>query len=370
MAGLFSVNAIVSGCAPVVKTGPARQETSWLAYLGTQRHDAAAQEMLNPDPRPLWHIGVGRGVRGSPALGESIIAVGSADRYLTLIDRSSGDVLWRTRLDGTVRSGPLLDADRLYIATEAQPEGRVYAVRLRDGKTLWKTRIGSVAAPLTFDGDALYAGTEEGVVFRLDPEHGNVTWHRALHGAVRAGPVATPQGLVVTTTTDTLFLLDRETGIVHGHLPLPGAVLATPATDGRRVYLATTNGTVIAVSLAPLSIQWDFPAGDAVYGAPALVADTLYVLSRDGQLWIIPTEAVHNAMNVSLDIVATAGPTPIESGGGILVGSVSGEILLIDRESGAIKWRTQIAGPIEEPPLVRDRQLVVVAGRGNIHTYR
>jgi outer membrane protein assembly factor BamB len=244
----------------------------------------------------------------------------------------------------------------------------VYAIRLRDGKTLWKKHLGSVAAPLTFDGDALYGGTEEGVVFRLDPEHGSVAWHHALPGAVRAGPVATPYGLVVTTTTDTLYLLDRETGAVHAHLPLPGAVLATPASDGRRVYLGTTNGTVLAVDLSPLSIHWDFPAGDAVYGAPALVADTLFVLARDGELWIIPTEAPQNGTHHTLDIVATAGPTPLVSG--VLVGSVSGGVLLVDRETGAIKWRTQVAGPIEEPPLVRDRQLVVIAGRGNIHTYR
>jgi len=54
----------------------------------------------------------------------------------------------------------------------------------------------------------------------------------------------------------------------------------------------------------------------------------------------------------------------------VLVGSVSGEVLLVDPRSGAIRWRAQVAGPIEEPPLVRDRQVVVIAGKGNIHTYR
>jgi hypothetical protein len=74
------------------------------------------------------------------------------------------------------------------------------------------------------------------------------------------------------------------------------------------------------------------------------------------------------ATSRALGIVATAGPTPIVSG--VLVGSVSGEILLVDRGGGSILWRAQVAGPIEEPPLVQGRQLVVVAGRGDIHTYR
>ena len=368
MASLFSVNAIVAGCAPAMKTGPARQESGWPAYLGNQRHDAGARETLNPDPRPLWHVGMGRGVRGSPALGETVIAVGTADRNLVLVDRSSGEVLWRSHLDGSVRSGPLLDEDRLYVATESQPKGRVYAVRLRDGRQLWRTPAGSVTAPLAFDAEAIYAATEEGLVLRLEPEHGKVQWRRSLSGAVRAGPLVTANGLVVATTSDTLYLLDRQTGAVRSQLTLPGAVLATPATDGHRVYLATTNGRIVAVDLAAWSVTWDRAAGDAVYGAPALVADTLFVLARDGRLWMIPVDTPDGATSQTLDIVATAGPTPLASG--VLVGSVSGEVLLVDPRSGAIRWRAQVAGPIEEPPLVRDRQVVVVAGRGNIHTYR
>jgi len=244
----------------------------------------------------------------------------------------------------------------------------VYAVRLRDGRQLWRARVGSVAAPLAFDGEGIYAATEEGLVLRLEPERGATLWRVALSGAVRAGPVVTPNGLVVVTTTDTLYLLDHQTGGVRSRLQLPGTVLATPATDGRRVYLTTTNGRVVAVDLSSWTVTWQRVAGDAVYGAPALMGDTLFVLSRDGRLWRIPVDAPDAATSHALDIVATAGPTPLAAG--VLVGSVTGEVLLVDPATGAIRWRAQVPGTIEEPPLVRDRQVVIVAGRGNIHTYR
>jgi outer membrane protein assembly factor BamB len=351
-----------------MKPGPARQELGWPAYLGSARHDAAARETLNPDPRPLWHAAVGRAVRGSPALGEAVLAVGTADRNLVLVDRASGEVLWRQRLDGTVRGGPLLDEDRLYIATEAQPDGRVYAIRLRDGKPIWRIRIGSVAAPLAFDGEALYAGTEEGTVARVDLDEGHVRWRRSLSGAIRAAPVATPHGVAVATGTDTLYLLDRETGAVRARLATGGTVLGTPATDGQRLYAGTADGRVLAIDLAALTVRWEHAAGDAVYGAPALVADTLYVVTREGRLWLIPVEAPRAARSHALGIVAIAGPTPVVPG--VLVGSVSGEVLLVDPAGGTILWRAQVAGPIEEPPLVQGRQLVVVAGHGDIHAYR
>jgi outer membrane protein assembly factor BamB len=370
VAALWAVNA--TACAPSVKLGPARQERSWTAYLGGPRHDAAAGETLNPDPRPLWRVVVGRAVRGSPALGEGVLAVGTADRTVVLVDRGSGEVLWRQRVDGTIRGGPLLDEDRLYVGTEAQPEGRVYAIRLRDGKPIWRTRVGSVAAPLAFDGDALYAGTEDGAVVRLDAEHGSITWRRRLPGAVRVAPVPTPQGLAVATTADTLYLLDVRTGAPSARFATPGTVLATPAlqtgagTD--RLYLGTAGGRILAVSVPAMTLLWERAAGDAVYGAPALAGDTLYILARNGTLWRIPVSDPAAAASQGLGIVATAGPTPL-AGGSVLVGSVSGEVLLVDR-AGTILWRAQVTGPIEEPPLVQGRQLVVVAGRGDIHAYR
>jgi outer membrane protein assembly factor BamB len=313
-------------------------------YLGTARHDVSAAETLNADPRPLWHTTVGHAVRGGAAFGETVMAVGTVDRQVVLLERATGQVLWKSRLKGTVRGGPLLDEDRVYVATEESPEGRVYALSLRDGRQLWSTRTGGVAAPLAVAGDTLY-------------------------GAPRASPVPTPAGIAVATTSDSLFLVAAGTGEIAQRLGLPGSALDAPALDSSltRLYLGTTGGHVLAVGLPDLTVAWDFTARDAVYGSPALARDTVFALARDGTLWLIPREGV-GARSVPLGIVCTAGPTPL--GHGVLAGSVSGEVVLVDPASGAILWRVQIDGPIETPPLVRDRQLVVIGGHGDIHVYR
>src|SRR2546425_13138749 len=121
-----------------MKTGPARQESGWPAYLGNQRHDAGARETLNPDPRPLWHLGMGHGVRGSPALGETVVAVGTADRNLVLVDRASGEVLWRADPRGGGPSGPPPAREPRYAAPRAHAPRPVYARRLREGPALWR----------------------------------------------------------------------------------------------------------------------------------------------------------------------------------------------------------------------------------------
>lgn len=355
---------------PGAKSAPERQEARWLVSLGTAQHDAAAAETLSADPRPLWRATVGRAVPGGPAIAEGVVAVGTVDRQVVLLDRATGQVLWRARLRGTIHGGPLLDGDRVYVATEASPEGRVYALQLKDGRTLWSTRVGSIQAPLALVGDTLYAGTEGGVALRLDAASGTVAWRRQLSGAIRADPIPTAAGVAVSTTADTLYLLDPATGDVRQRLALPGAVLAAPALgpSGIHLYVGTTRGHVLSVTLPELAVAWDLQVGDAVFGSPALARDTLYCLARNGTLWMIPRDHPGTARSIALGIVATAGPTPLARG--VLAGSVSGEVVLADPASGSVLWRIQLDGPIEQPPLVRDGELVVVGGRGDIHAYR
>jgi outer membrane protein assembly factor BamB len=340
----------------------------WSAYLGSPRHDASATETLNPDPRPEWSVDVGHAVRGAPAVGEGVLVVGVSDRVVALIDRTSGQEFWRQRVAGTVHGGPLLDDDRVYAATEASPESRVYALRLKDGKPLWSTPATGVQAPLGFDGSSVYAAAEDGTVLRLDAESGKSMWRRRLSGAVRAAPIATPEGIVVATTTDSVFLLETATGAIRARHATPGAIVGTPALSERRLFAATTSGRVMELELPALTPRWTRTTEEGVYGAMALVGDTLVAIARDGALWFIPVDAPDQSRVLRLDIVSVAGPTPIAPG--VLVASVSGEVLLVDRADGKILWRAQLDGPIEQPPLVRDRQLVVVAGRGDIHAYR
>lgn len=367
MAAFWAVNAIA--CAPAVpRPAPERQELAWPAYLGTPQHDASAAESLNADPRPVWSTDVGHAIRGAPALGEAVVAVGVSDRVVVLLDREDGAVFWRQRVGGTVHGGPLLDHERLFLATEATPESRVYALRLRDGRPLWSTAAPGVQAPLAFDGQALYAAAEDGQVLRLDAATGRVAWRRRVSGAVRAAPVPTPAGLLVVTTSDSAFLLDAAQGTIRRRGGTPGAVTAAPVLWQGRVFAASATGSVFELDLETLAVRWRHPAGDAVLGALALVADTLHALARDGGLWLIPIDAPAAARALRLDIVSVAGPSPVAAG--ILVASVSGEVLLVERSAGRILWRARLDGPIEQPPLVRDRQLFVVAGRGDIHVYR
>ena len=366
MAVLGTVNAIA--CAPVIRHGPDRQNVPWPVYLGSAAHDASSAEGMDSLPRVVWRRHAGRAVRGAPAVGQNVVAVGTTERMVLLLGADSGQVLWDRRLAGTIRGGPLLTEDRVYAASEESPTGRVYALALRTGKVLWSVKAGDVAAPLALGGGTLYAASETGEVLALNAESGTVRWRRRLAGSFRAAPVPTPSGVFVATTDDTLYLLDAASGDVRRKSPAPGPVLATPASSGDRVYLATATGTVAAVVPATLDTAWTLKVGGGVFGSPALVRDTLFVLTRSGRLVTIPVGAPAAARSVELGIIAVAGPTPLARD--VLAADVAGVIHCVDPVTGAERWRVRVTGPVEQPPLVRDGRLIVIADRGEVVAYR
>jgi outer membrane protein assembly factor BamB len=366
VAVLCTVNAIA--CAPVIRHGPVSQPVTWPVYLGSPAHDRSAATRIDSSPKPGWHSSPGREIRGAPAAGKGVLAVGTTDKLVVLLGTDSGQVLWDHRVSGTIRGGPLLTDSLVYVATEESPSGRVYALQMRSGKVAWDTKTGGVAAALSLTKDRLFAGTEAGIVMALDPDTGGVLWRRRLTGAVRAAPVPTSAGLLVSTTSDSLFLLDPATGDVRRRGPAPGPVLATPATDGAHVYLGTVTGILADIDPATLDTVWTRNVGAGVYGAPAIARDTLFALTRTGRLVSVPLATPAAAHQVELDLVAVAGPTPLANG--VVVADVGGVVRCVDAGTGAEHWRVTVAGRIDEPALAWEGLLIVIGSRGQVVSYK
>lgn len=366
MAALCTVNAIA--CVPVVRVGPDRDDTGWHSELGSPRHDASSAESLAADPQPLWRAAAGRAVRAGLAIGSRVVAVGTSDRSVVLLDRADGVRIWRRHVPGTVAAGLLIDGDAVFVATQAVPDGRVLALRLKTGVPLWSVHTGGVSAGLALTDSAIVAATDRGTVVALDRRTGAQRWERNLGRGIRAAPVIVPTGIAVATIGDTLYWLDSRTGTIRARLATPGTIVGSPATDGSRLFAGTTAGHLLAITLSDLTVLWDRSVGDAVYGAPALSGDTLYATTDRGTLWRIPLAAPESARSVALGIPFTAGPTPLANG--VLVAGVTGDIMLIDATTDSIRWRTRRRAPIEVSPIVKDRELFLVTGNGMVEAYR
>lgn len=358
--------SLVNACAHRGgRDGPVIQERAWPVYLGRASRTGSA-ETLATNPQAVWRTSVARGITGAPALAENVVAVSTADNRVALLDRPTGDLLWTRRLSAALGAGPLLSDDRLFVAEQVDG-GRVYALRLRDGTTIWSVRAGQFLAPLALGDSALYGASAGGGVLRIHARTGAVVWRARVSGAVRAAPVLLPGGLLVATQSDSLFLLDAATGAIRVRRPTRGTVLAAPAYADSLLVIGTSAGRLEALDPATLVTRWRLDLGDVIVGSVAVRDGRAYALTGRGLLVAVPPGNPAAARRFPLQLVARAGPAPAAQG--IFISSVTGEIVLVD-SAGNRAWSARIVPPVNEPVLVDERTLVAVSLRGDVVMFR
>lgn len=362
----MGVNACAS-FASGVRTGPASQERPWRTYLGSPRRAPAAADTGYAVPQAVWRTDVGRGIAGSPALTEDVIALAQVDRLVALLDRATGDVIWRIRLPTSPGAGPLVDGDRILVATQ-EANGRVYALRLANGGRIWSATAGDVAAPLVIDDSVVYAATTTGDVFALQIGDGRRLWRSKVSGAVRAAPVPTPHGVLVATTSDSIFRLDARDGRIQVRRHVTGSVLSAPASLDSLVVAGTTAGELVAWRTDSLTPVWRRELGAPVVGSVAIVSGVAYALDVRGTLWRIPLADPAAGAHVATGVVSRAGPLPTPSG--VFLAGVDGELVLVDPGTGAHRWSWPVQAPLDQPPLVDGHFFVASAARGVVMAFR
>jgi outer membrane protein assembly factor BamB len=320
----------VNACASVQRLAPATQDRAWRTYLGSDFRAPATRDSLNADPQPVWRSNVARGIIGAPALTEDLVVVSQVDRQVAVLDRATGDVVWRHRVANVLGSGPLVDGDRVLVATQEE-RGEVRVLQLATGTSLWSARVGDIAAPLALDDSTVYAASTEGTVVAFRLATGARLWRARLTGAVRAAPVPSPAGLVVATTSDSVFLLDRGTGAVRARRGVPGSIVAAPASLDTLLVAGTAGGELLALRPEGLALRWRVALGAGAVGSVAVQNGVAWALDEHGTLWRVPLADPAASTNVPTRVVSRAGPTPTASG--VLLSGADGALVLVDPDT-------------------------------------
>jgi len=358
--------AVINACASAPRSGPTFQQRPWPAYLGSARRAPAGDAEPGAELQPVWRMHLARGISGAPAVGEDVLVLSQTDRQVALLDRATGEVLWRRRVAYPLGAGPLLAYDRILVA-EQTPDGSLRALRLEDGKGLWSVRAGDVAAPLALADSVVYAGTTSGQVLQVTTSIGAKRWVTRVEGAVRTAPVPVPGGVVVATDADSLFLLDGGTGAVKLRRASRGTVLAAPALSDSTLVIGTASGWLVALDPKTLTERWSLDAGGPIVGAVVAWGGSFYAMTGPGTLVVVPREGPAAARRIDVGLVARAGPAP--TSGGVYVCGVNGEIALVDSLGNRL-WQTRLEGPISEPVLGEGSTLFAISQRGNVVAFR
>lgn len=235
--------------------------------------------------------------------GRAIVALGSYDHDLYVLDAASGELLWKKSTGGSVGAAPTIwqgDGEPLLFVTSS--DRLVYALDASTGRRLWVhsvaeyrptiggARLSSAVVGKVGDRDAVFVAHwvwdrsltenfQQGGVTALDARTGEMLWRRTLGDNELTAPVWVPIGdagrLFIGSASGVTLSLETLSGdIVWQQTELDAvrgapAVARTPA--GLRVVTASRSGIVRCLEASTGVEQWRYQAGDWITGAPVSV---------------------------------------------------------------------------------------------------
>ena len=115
----------------------------------------------------LWARPLGSYIYGAAAVYERKVFVGTYDGQFYALDAATGDTVWQVEAQGAVHAAPTVMDGLVYYAvcstcgSEAQRAvasglDATHALRVRDGKRVWRFPAGKYANPIVADDDRVY----------------------------------------------------------------------------------------------------------------------------------------------------------------------------------------------------------------------
>jgi outer membrane protein assembly factor BamB len=318
--------------------------------------------------KQLWRVDTKLDLTGGTGAGGDVVAVGSADGVVVLLSAENGAEKWRADVKGEILSAPAIAQNEIIVRTvdgklralaladgqekwtseqqiprltlrgTAAPvvaremaisgfdNGRVMAVSLNDGTTVWDSpvspahgrteleRLNDIDAAVKISGEDVFVAGFQGRAAMLSLDSGQIWWTRDV-SSYRAVEIDDDQ-MYVSTSTGELVALKKRNGVeVWRNDTLKHRGLSAPAVVGDYVVVADLEGYVHWFDRTTGSVAARAKTGGSrVTNAPLSVDGTLSVITDKGDISALRGVPIGERA-AKAEAPATAAPAPAAPGG-------------------------------------------------------
>ena len=334
----------------------------------------------------VWAQNVGKGtdelfIKLVPAILDDKIFIADTRGNIVALYSESGKDIWHKDSELSITGGPGADENLVMVGTS---EGEVLSLTAETGEELWRSTVSSeiLSSPKESDG-VVVVRTIDGKIFALDATTGERLWiyDRTVPALTLRG-TSTPviaNGLIIAGFDGgRVTALELKTGkliwetkvaVSRGRSELERMVDidAQPLIVGDAIYVSTFQANISAISLENGQILWQRD----ISSHSELGADSgnLYVTDEIGNVWALDRFSGASIWKQEkLTYRQITGPAVL--GDRIIVGDFEGYLHWLDKETGDLSARTQIADdPILAQPIVANDVLFAYASGGTLAAY-
>jgi outer membrane protein assembly factor BamB len=231
------------------------------------------------------------------------------------------------------------------------------ALYAASGAEKFRVRTGGpVFSACHVDGETVYFGSADHLVYAVDRATGKEKWKAETGGAVLAGPNVA-NGVVCVGTTDTkIYGLDAATGKTVWTVQGGNLFQSKTATDGERFFVGGWDNHFRCIDAASGKVLWDlelgrkqrypnFSAFAPAITAPAVGGGRVFVSTNDGILHALEIADGREAWRVDWKKMGYS--SPLYHDGRVYAALADeGKVFCVDAGSGEMKWTAETGAVI------------------------
>jgi len=257
------------------------------------------------DGKTRWQVKLSTGITGGVAVKDNLLALGTDQADLLLLNANNGNPIWRSRLGATLLAVPRITDKDVVVQTL---DGRVQVFDRSTGKRRWQfdtpvppLSLRGNAAPVV-SGEFVYAVSGQGDLYQLDLATGLPIWQTRVTNSRGRGEIERLMdidGDLVLDANGTIYtagyqsqLTATDTIQVRRRWQLNVSTTQAVAVDAAHVYAVDVNGSIAGINKLTGELVWvqDFKglrlSTPVIWRGLVTVVDskgTLHALSpRDG----------------------------------------------------------------------------------------
>lgn len=334
-----------------------------------------------------WSVNVGNG-QGSnyteitPSIDGGVIYAASENGNVVAIEISSGNTLWRTRVEGVITGGVGSGEGLVMVATES---AELVVLDQADGTVKWQHGVSSevLSAPQT-NGDVVVAQTVDDKLVALDADDGEQRWiyettQPALTLRGSSKPVITVDAVIAGFSNGTLVAVSAEDGVylweervavpegeydIDRVIDVDGDLLL----DGGRILAASYQGNLMAFEVTTGRIVWGMEASS--YHGMAQGFGNIYYCDDTSQVFAIRDNSEDIVWD-NADLLHRQVTAPTAVGNYIAVADYEGYVHLLSQIDGRIVGRIQAdSDGVRANLLANNGRLYVFGNSGRLTAYQ
>ncbi|OYQ31375.1 pyrrolo-quinoline quinone [Niveispirillum lacus] len=292
----------------------------------------------------------GEAFGGGVAVHENRIYATNGFGEAVALDYDSGNVIWRRRIAGPIRSAPTVLDNRVFVSTV---DNQMITLSAENGALQWyHTGFLEPAALLggsapAVEGDTAIVPYSSGELFALRVENGRQSWQDSL-AAVRRG--------------------ENLTGLAD--------IRGLPVIADGVAYAISHSGRMAAVDIRSGQRVWEQDVGGIT--TPAVIGDWVFVTTNDSQVvaltrrdgrvrWISQLQQWEDPEDKEDPVLWTG---PIVAGGRLLLTNNQGELLELSVTDGKVIKTTELPAATLQAPVVAGETLYLLTEDGDLVAYR